>query len=129
MPEPKHRDPASKVFAFCTYVRRQLLEETKSFLDNTQVLNSIKSNDPAKMNSLSNEFIRTFWESIKLYGNSIPIKWFGWGTKDAISHIIGDNQGQCTLFHLDLDRYKGININCLVTLQLALWSRVRDKCF
>jgi hypothetical protein len=128
MPEPKHRDPSSKVFAFCTYVHRQFLEN-KTFLDNTQVLNSINSNDSAKMNSLANEFIRTFWKSVNLYGNSILINWFGWGTKDPITHIIRDNKGWSTLFHLDLDRYEGINVNCLVTLQLALWSCVSDKCF
>jgi hypothetical protein len=128
MPEPKHRDPSSKVFVFFTYVRCQLLEN-KTFLDNTQVMNSIKSNDPAKMNSLANKFIRTFWKSVNLYGNSILINWFVWGTINPITHIMRDNKGRSTLFHLDLNRYKGININCLVTLQLALWSCVSNKCF
>jgi hypothetical protein len=85
-------------------------------MDNTQVLNAIESNDPAKVTSLANKFIGTFWNSLNLLN--------GGKTKDFITHI---NNGQKTFFHLDLDKYRGKSIHYMV--MFPLWSCVSNKCF
>jgi len=57
-------DPSFKVWRFCHHVREVKMLGKKSFMDNIQVLNAIKSNDPAKVTSLGNEFMITFWNLI-----------------------------------------------------------------
>ena len=121
MPEPNVSDPSYKVWSLCFHVRGQL-EGKKNFMDNINVVNAIKSNDPDKVTSLANEFISTF-------RNSISVLFVG-GRKGIITpNIMRSDDGQNASFHLDLDRFRGISINCLIMIQFALWSCVSEKCF
>ena len=121
MPKPNCSDPSYKVWKLCFHVRGQL-EGKKTFMDNINVVNAIKSNDPDKVTSLANEFISTFRNSISVL--------FGGGRKGIITpNIMRSDDGQNASFHLDLDRFRGISINCLIMIQFALWSCVSEKCF
>jgi hypothetical protein len=121
MPKPNCSDPSYKVWCFCSHVRGQL-EGKQNFMDNNKVVNAIKSNDPAKVTSLANEFISTFCDTISvlLVG----------GRKGFVKHnIMRGHDGQNTSFHLDLNKFRGISINYLIMIQFALWSCVSKKCF
>lgn len=113
-------DPSFKVWRFCHHVREVKMLGKKSFMDNTQVLNAIKSNDPAKVTSLGNEFMIKFWNLI----NELMVV----ERKDLTKRMMRSNDGQITFFHLDMDMYRVYGRN-LILIQFALWSCVSEKCF
>jgi hypothetical protein len=87
-------------------------------MNNTQVLNAIKSNDPAKVTSLANKFIGTFWISVNLLN--------GGKTKDFITQSILDRKHFFILTLISIEEKASIY---LIMFQLALWSCVSNKCF
>jgi len=121
MPEPNRSDPSYKVWNLCYHVRGQL-ELKINFMDNINVVNAIKSNDPAKLTSLAYEFISTFCNTISIL--------FDGGRKGFITHdIMRYVDRQNPSFHLDLVKLRRISINHLIMIQFGLWSCVSEKCF
>ena len=90
------------------------------FMDDTKVVKAIQSDDPAKVTTLANEYITTFF-------NSFDVAFSGFKKGVMSQHLI--DCWTTTFFHLDSDKIRGKEARYLLVFQLALWSCVSNKCF
>ena len=63
MPQRNRSGPFYSVWSFCSIMRGQL----PPFMDDTKVVKAIQSDDPAKVTTLANEYITTFFNSFDVF--------------------------------------------------------------
>ena len=117
MPQRNRSGPFYSVWSFCSIMRGQL----PPFMDDTKVVKAIQSDDPAKVTTLANEYITTFF-------NSFDVAFSGFKKGVMSQHLI-DCWTTTSFFHLDSDKISGKEARYLLVFQLALWSCVSNKCF
>ena len=114
MSQINYDNPAYEVWK-CCYDVHQKLPSNGFFIDDERVIDAIKSNNPAKVASLGNSFIKKICKSISVFKKS----------KSEMKM----NDVTYT-FYLNLDQKNMVKRRKeIITLQLALWSCVSDQCY